>query len=144
MQEVRRKTGHKQLQQAAHASPPQCFVVESVAPGFSGPEIDLTDSMSRSVYSAGEFPSGKSWQQLDHAALLAAIAWAGVLARGNLSMQRFAEETTLSKIEVPVLVLSGKHDRMTLPAARSHMEDWLRAYLPFQVSSGTSGSGECP
>lgn len=90
------------------------------------------------------FSGKQSWKQLDHAALLAVNAWPGVLARGNLAMQRFDEESTLSQIDVPVLVLSGKHDRMTLPSASAHMEGLLPADRPFQVSSGHLGMWECP
>jgi pimeloyl-ACP methyl ester carboxylesterase len=90
------------------------------------------------------FSGEQSWKQLDHAARLAAIAWPGVLARGNLAMQRFHEESTLFEIDVPVLVLSGKHDRMTVPAASVHMEELLPADRPFQVSSGHLGMWECP
>ncbi len=90
------------------------------------------------------FSGKQSWKQLDHAALLAAIAWPGVLARGNLAMQRFDGEATLPKIDIPVLVLSGKHDRMTVPGASTHMEELLPADRPFQVSSGHLGMWECP
>lgn len=90
------------------------------------------------------FAGKQTWQQLDHAALLAALPWPATLARGNLAMQTFNEEHTLSQIGVPVLVLSGEHDRMTLPSASQHIEDLLPADRPFQVASGHLGMWECP
>jgi pimeloyl-ACP methyl ester carboxylesterase len=47
-------------------------------------------------------------------------------------------------LEVPVLVLSGEHDRMTLPSASAHMEDLLPDDRPCQVSSNHLGMWECP
>jgi pimeloyl-ACP methyl ester carboxylesterase len=72
------------------------------------------------------------------------MAWPGVLSRGNLAMQRHDEESTLPIIDLPVLVFSGKHDRMTVPAASAKMEKLLPADHPFQVSSGHLGMWECP
>ena len=90
------------------------------------------------------FSGQQSWRQLDHAALLAAKAWPGVLARGNLAMQRFHEEATLSNIETPVLVIGGQHDRMTLPTASDHMSDLLAGGRLCQIPSGHLGMWECP
>ncbi|MCE9526415.1 MAG: alpha/beta hydrolase, partial [Planctomycetales bacterium] len=68
----------------------------------------------------------------------------GVLTRGNRAMQHHDEESTLPTIDLPVLVFSGKHDRMTLPSASAHMDELLPAGRPFQVSSGHLGMWECP
>jgi pimeloyl-ACP methyl ester carboxylesterase len=67
--------------------------------------------------------SGKqTWGQLHHGAWLAAKAWPAVISRGNLAMVSFNEEETLRKIDVPVLILGGDHDRMTKPSASEHIE----------------------
>jgi pimeloyl-ACP methyl ester carboxylesterase len=90
------------------------------------------------------FSGQQTWNQLDHAARLAAEAWPGVLARGNLAMQRFDEERTLPHIAVPTLLIAGEHDRMTLPAAADHMANLLPNDRPFRVSSGHLGYWEQP
>ena len=90
------------------------------------------------------FSGKQTWQQLDHAARLSVKAWPGVLARGNFAMQKFNEEATLTKLELPVLVLSGKYDRMTLPSASAHMEHLLADDRPYQIPTGHLGMWECP
>jgi len=63
------------------------------------------------------FTGKQTWEQLDHSALMGARAWPSVVARGNFGMMKFDEEPTLPKINVPVLVISGEHDRLTVQAA---------------------------
>jgi pimeloyl-ACP methyl ester carboxylesterase len=82
------------------------------------------------------FTGKQSRQQLDHGALLAAKAWPAVIARGNLAMQKFNEERTLPRIDVPVLVLGSQHDRMTLPSASEHIERLLPHDRPHRLDSG--------
>jgi pimeloyl-ACP methyl ester carboxylesterase len=60
--------------------------------------------------------------QLDFSALLSALSWPGVLARGTLAMFRFDETATLSKINVPVLLIAGASDIATRPAASIRMK----------------------
>lgn len=68
------------------------------------------------------FTGKQTWKQLDHSARLGAKAWPAVLARGNSGMLKFNEEQTLTKIDVPVLVVSGTNDRLTLQSASQHIE----------------------
>ena len=90
------------------------------------------------------FSGKQTWNQLDHAARLAAEAWPGVLARGNLGMQRFDEERTLPNINLPTLLIAGQHDRMTRPDAAEHMAKLLPNNRPFRVNSGHLGYWEQP
>lgn len=88
------------------------------------------------------FSGKQTAQQLEHAALLAVQAWPGVLARGNLAMQRFNEEATLPKIDLPVLVFAGRHDRMTLPSASAHLDNLLPESRLFEADTGHLGHWE--
>lgn len=90
------------------------------------------------------FSGKQTYHQLDHAARLAAEAWPGVLARGNLGMQRFDEERTLPSINVPTLLIAGQHDRMTRPDAADHMAELLPNDRPFRISGGHLGYWEQP
>lgn len=90
------------------------------------------------------FSGQQSREQLEHAARLGAQAWPGVLARGNLAMQRFDEEATLSNIELPTLLIGGEYDRMTRPEAAEHMASRLPNDRPFRLSSGHLGYWERP
>jgi pimeloyl-ACP methyl ester carboxylesterase len=90
------------------------------------------------------FTGKQTWAALDHSARLAAKAWPAVVARGNLAMLDFNEERTLPKVEIPVLVVSGEHDRMTLPTASLHIERLLASSRPFQLNSGHLGFWELP
>ena len=40
---------------------------------------------------------------------------AATVDQGNLGLLNFNEEETLSLVELPVLVIVGRHDRVTLP-----------------------------
>lgn len=60
--------------------------------------------------------------QIDYSSRLAAIAWPGILARGNLAMLRFDEERTLPAVSVPTLVVAGRHDRVTKREASDRID----------------------
>jgi pimeloyl-ACP methyl ester carboxylesterase len=88
------------------------------------------------------FTGKQSRQQLDHGAWLAAIAHPAAVARGNLAMLKFNEVEVLPTLELPTLVLSGLHDRMTLPAASGHIEKLIPNDRPLSVNSGHLGHWE--
>lgn len=71
------------------------------------------------------FTGQQTWEQLDHSAWMGAKAWPSVVARGNFGMMKFDEEHTLPNIDVPVLVVSGEHDRLTVQSASKHIESLL-------------------
>ncbi|HUE71949.1 MAG TPA: alpha/beta hydrolase [Pirellulaceae bacterium] len=72
------------------------------------------------------FSGQQTWGQLNHGAWLAAVAWPAVVARGNLAMLEFDEQRVLPQVEIPALVIAGRHDRMTKPEA----SDCLAHLLP--------------
>lgn len=90
------------------------------------------------------FSGRQSWSQLNYGAWLAAKAWPAVIARGNLAMLTFNEELTLSDIEIPVLVIAAKHDRMTKPSASQRIEALLPHAVLASVASGHLGFWEQP
>ena len=71
------------------------------------------------------FTGKQSWEQLDHSARMGALAWPGVVARGNMGMMKFNEERTLPDVHIPVLVVSGVHDRLTVQSASRHISQLL-------------------
>ena len=85
------------------------------------------------------FTGKQSWEQLDHSALMGAKAWPSVVARGNFGMTKFDEERTLPSINVPVLVVSGEHDRLTLQSASKHIESLLPNAKQFSDHGGLLG-----
>ena len=60
--------------------------------------------------------------QLNFATFLSAKSWPAVMARGTLAMFDFDETATLSKINVPVLLIVGASDRATVPCASIRMK----------------------
>ncbi|MBW4576151.1 MAG: alpha/beta hydrolase [Aphanothece sp. CMT-3BRIN-NPC111] len=60
--------------------------------------------------------------QLNFSALLSALGSPGVLARGTLGMFKYDETQTLSKINIPVLLVTGDSDIAVLPATSIRME----------------------
>jgi len=67
------------------------------------------------------FAGAQTWGQVDFIARLSSFASPAVTSRGMLAMLRLEEETTLAKIEVPVLVACGRNDRLTRIEASEHM-----------------------
>jgi pimeloyl-ACP methyl ester carboxylesterase len=60
--------------------------------------------------------------QLEFSALLSALPWPAVLARGTLAMFKYNETATLSTIDVPVLLIVGASDIVTRPTASIRMK----------------------
>lgn len=60
-------------------------------------------------------------QEVDFTARLAAKGSPAVQAKGNLAMMRWSAEETLPTIDVPVLILAGDKDIVTLPEASETM-----------------------
>lgn len=81
----------------------------------------LNGSLYISVELSG-FTGTETRGQLDFSALLSALAWPGVLARGTLAMFNYDETPTLSTINVPVLIIVGASDIATIPAASIRMK----------------------
>lgn len=81
----------------------------------------LNGSLYISVELSG-FTGTETRGQLDFSGLLSAKGWPGVLARGTLAMFNYDETETLSKINVPVLVIVGASDIATVPAASKYMQ----------------------
>jgi pimeloyl-ACP methyl ester carboxylesterase len=67
------------------------------------------------------FAGRQTWGQVDFAARLSSFASPAVVARGMLAMLRFDEAAALPHITVPVLILSGVNDRLTIPEANQHI-----------------------
>jgi len=88
------------------------------------------------------FSGKQSREQIDHGARLAAVAWPATIARGNLAMFKFDEQATLAHVQVPVLVVAGDHDRVTLPSASQHIERLLPNDRATHIDGGHLGYWE--
>jgi pimeloyl-ACP methyl ester carboxylesterase len=88
------------------------------------------------------FAGRQTWRQLDYSAWLAAKAWPGVVARGNLAMLQFEEELSLPDIDVPTLVIAATHDRLTKAIASERIESLLPQGLLATVPAGHLGFWE--
>lgn len=88
------------------------------------------------------FTGKQTWDQLDHSAWMGAKAWPSVVARGNFGMMKFDEERTLPKVNIPVLVISGEHDRLTVQSASKHIETLLPHAPAFCDHGGHLGHWE--
>ena len=89
------------------------------------------------------FSGRQTREHIEHAARLTVAAWPATIARGNLAMTRFNGESILPEIGIPVLVVSGKHDRMTVSAASEQISRLLPNDRPFSLDSGHLGLFEC-
>ena len=69
------------------------------------------------------FTGKQSFQQVDYASWLSTQAWPAVVARGNLAMFRYDAQSALRSIDVPMLVISGDHDRITMPIASQRINE---------------------
>lgn len=81
----------------------------------------LNGSLYISVEISG-FTGKETRGQLNFSAILSALGWPAVLARGTLAMFKFDETPTLSKINVPSLIIVGNSDIATIPAASIRMK----------------------
>jgi pimeloyl-ACP methyl ester carboxylesterase len=88
------------------------------------------------------FSGRQTWGQLDYAAWLAAIVWPGVMARGNLAMLAFDEQRQLPQVTIPLLVVAGRHDRMTRPEASDHIAALAPNAREMPIESGHLGVWE--
>jgi pimeloyl-ACP methyl ester carboxylesterase len=88
------------------------------------------------------FAGNQTWGQLDYAARLAAKAWPGVVARGNLAMLEFDEQATLPQVEIPVLVIASQYDLMTRPSASERIDQLLPHAMYATVPAGHLGLWE--
>lgn len=84
----------------------------------------LNGSIYISVELSG-FTGRETRGQLNFAGLLSALGSPGVLARGTLAMFNYDETQTLSKINVPVLLIVGSQDIATIPPASMRMQAQL-------------------
>jgi pimeloyl-ACP methyl ester carboxylesterase len=91
------------------------------------------------------FAGRQTLHQLNHGAWLAAAAPPHVLARGNLAMLQFDEQQILPTVDVPVLVIAARDDRMTKPAASYRLDDSLpQSHLAVLKPAGHLGYWEQP
>jgi len=81
----------------------------------------LNGSLHISVEISG-FKGTETRGQLNFAAFLSTLGSPGVLARGTLAMFKYEETSTLSTINVPVLVVCGASDIATTPPASFRMK----------------------
>jgi pimeloyl-ACP methyl ester carboxylesterase len=81
----------------------------------------LNGSLYLSVEISG-FKGTETRGQLDFSAFLSALGSPRVLALGTLAMFKYDETKTLAGIHVPVLVICGNSDIVTLPAASQRMK----------------------
>jgi pimeloyl-ACP methyl ester carboxylesterase len=86
----------------------------------------------------------QTWAQLNYGAWLAAKAWPGVISRGNLAMLAFDEQKTLPSVDIPVLVIAARHDRMTCPDASDRLANLLPNALESSIDAGHLGFWEQP
>ena len=71
------------------------------------------------------FAGEQTLSQLNHGAWLAVCAPPNVLARGNFAMLEFDEQKTLPVVDLPVLVIAAREDRMTKPIASNRLDELL-------------------
>ena len=88
------------------------------------------------------FSGKQTRRQLDHGARLLAQAWPATVARGNFGMTAFDEEQTLPKIDIPVLVIGGQYDRLTICSASDHIGELLPKPQNVRIGSGHFGHWE--
>ena len=69
------------------------------------------------------FTGKQSFQHVDYAAWLSTQAWPAYIARGNLAMFRYDAQSALRKLNVPLLVIGGDHDRITKPDASDRINE---------------------
>lgn len=81
----------------------------------------LNGSLYISVEVSG-FTGTETRGQLNFSAILSALGWPGVLARGTLAMLNYDETATLATINVPSLIVVGASDIATIPAASIRMK----------------------
>jgi pimeloyl-ACP methyl ester carboxylesterase len=67
------------------------------------------------------FSGKETWGQLDFAARFTAKQSPAVLAKGILAMLAWDETAILPKINIPTLIITSDHDKLTLPKASVHM-----------------------
>lgn len=115
---------------------PLCYLTAWLAPlaWLSNLQSFLSGSLHWTTRFSS-FAGHQTWGQLNYAAWLAVKAWPGVVARGNLAMLAFDEQTTLPEIRIPVLVIAGRHDRMTKPEA----SEWISKRLALGFESSIAG-----
>lgn len=82
------------------------------------------------------FTGQQSYQHVDYAAWLSTQAWPAHIARGNLGMFRYDAQSALRKINVPLLVISGHHDRITKPDASERINELAADSQPLLEDGG--------
>jgi pimeloyl-ACP methyl ester carboxylesterase len=92
----------------------------------------------------GSFSGKQSAEQLDRSALLAAKAWPAVVARGNMAMTEFNEERSLPEAKIPVLIIAGSNDRLTVKAASDRLQSLLPNERRMDDAGGHLGFWEHP
>lgn len=88
------------------------------------------------------FSGKQTRRQLDHGARLLAAAWPATVGRGNFAMTAFDEEKALGAIDIPVLVIGGQDDRLTISSASDHMGELLPKSKNIRIASGHFGHWE--
>jgi len=88
------------------------------------------------------FAGDQTWGQVDYAAKLAVKAWPAVLARGNLAMLGFDEQATLPNVDVPILIVGGDHDRMTVRQASDRLDQLAQLSAETTIPAGHLGFWE--
>ncbi len=88
------------------------------------------------------FTGRQTREQLDHSARMGAIAWPATVARGNLAMLGFEARETLPEVRIPVLVVGGEKDPMTLCSASEHISQLLPNDQPLRIPGAHLGYWE--
>jgi pimeloyl-ACP methyl ester carboxylesterase len=89
---------------------------------------------SHKTTSSASFSGQESRGQLDFAAYFTAKMSPAVLAKGILAMLRWDETATLSRINVPTLIITSDADKITLPEASRTMASAIPQAQLIQVS----------
>lgn len=80
------------------------------------------------------FAGAETREQLDFASKYYYRSSPGIVARGTLGMVNWDASEVLSRIPIPVLIISGEQDTTTLPSASDHMEKVIPSAERIRVS----------
>jgi pimeloyl-ACP methyl ester carboxylesterase len=101
---------------------PAMHAVSALSPVVRGLGwLAYTSGLAHLQLASQSFAGTQTWSQLDEMARYAYRSSPGVIARGVLGMVNWDGTAVLPTIRVPTLIISGKQDITTLPAASDRM-----------------------
>jgi pimeloyl-ACP methyl ester carboxylesterase len=115
-----------------------------IGPGFLEHFPDMTaDDLARNIRGARGFVRACLAAPLPAAEIETAVAWNMAVAaqiRANLAAREIDDDDVVRAIDVPVLVIQGREDRVVLPAMAEH----VLATCPSAEVSWFDGTGHVP